>query len=217
MPTSRTALLGIFALFTIVSESSATVTRRLPVTFAGPVFCENPIQAFNSSVRDQIVARIKTAYEYFLHSQDPAAQGTYEQRMERFNSAAAAELRTFRDLRRSQYQATRCRYEATNHTTSRGARDAKTLTVDEGHYLLRETLERTTNGDWKGGPDYGGPADAPTSITWVTGGYRPADTFVRIWAKYSESFIRTKVQEELADIRKVLADANIPTPDVTPE
>lgn len=215
MQTHRAALVGLVAVFTLGSEASATVAGRLPGAFVDQTSCENQVPLFDSSARDQIAARIKTAYQYHMTSTDPAAQGTYEQRLERFNTAATADLRAFRDLRRSQYQATVCRYDGSRRTSGRGARSATTLTVAEGQYLLRETLERTTNGDWKGGPNYGGPADAPTSITWVTGGYRPARTFVRIQAKYSESFIRTRVQQELADVRRVLADANIPTPDVT--
>jgi hypothetical protein len=178
--------------------------------------CENPVPDFDALAQRQIVAKIKTAKDYFLTSQDPAAQGSYAQRTARFDSAATVELKSFRDRRRAQYAATVCQYTGSGRTSGRGARLPTTLTVNTGQYLLVETLERTTNGDWKGGPSYSGPAGAPTSLTWVTGGYQPAHTFVRIKAKYADAFIVQRVQQELASVRKELADAGVATQDPTP-
>lgn len=207
------ALPVVAALLTLSAGSGAMAVGRAPATLDDPVSCENPVPAFDAAAQRQMVAKLKTANTYFMTSPDLGVTGSYEDRKARFDSTAVAELRSFRDQRLSQYRATVCQYAGSRSTSGRNARSRTTLTAATGHYLLPATLERTTNGDWKGGPTWGGPAGEPTSITWVTGGYRPASTFVRIKGRYSESFLVARVRQELDGVRKELADAGVATPD----
>jgi hypothetical protein len=85
------------------------------------------------------------------------------------------------------------------------------MTCQPGFYLMKETLVHTTNGDWKGGPDWSPNNDNPTSITWETGGHHKNATFAEIKARYAESYIQNKVVEELNIARKELNDLGIPT------
>lgn len=173
--------------------------------------CTNPTAAFTNASRDQVVARLTTAKRYFLESPDPAAGVTYAERIANFDSVAVAELRAYREQRTAAYQATVCEYTGSRSTSGRGARSPATINALSGQYFVTSTLEHTQNGDWKGGPSWGGPQAYPTSLSWVTGGYQPASTFVRVKGRYSPEHITRSVASELAVIRQALADADVPT------
>jgi len=84
------------------------------------------------------------------------------------------------------------------------------MTCESGFYFLKESLERTLNGDWKGGPVWK-PESAPTSISWKTGGHRHSETFAKVQAKHLESHVRSIVLNELDQIRRELHQLGIPT------
>ncbi|HEX8395580.1 MAG TPA: hypothetical protein VF665_24725 [Longimicrobium sp.] len=195
----------VFAVLALFAASSSLHSQ--------PPTCENAVPAFTNASRDQAVARITTAKKYFMESPDPAAGGSYTERMAKFDSVAVAELRRYRDQRTAAYQATVCEYSATRSTSGRGARSVTTINTLPGQYFVTSTLERTQNGDWKGGPSWEGNPDYPTAMSWVTGGYQPATTSVRIKGRYSPDHIGRSVASELASIRQALADANVPTLD----
>ena len=83
--------------------------------------------------------------------------------------------------------------------------------VQPGFYLMTNTVEHTTNGDWKGGPYWKPNSTTPTSITWRTGGHRKNKTFVKIDAIYLEEYIKNTIIKELNSARKELNDLGIPT------
>ena len=170
-----------------------------------PVSCENPLPEFNDAVKGKITSQIKTAYQYFMYSTDIAAGNTYEQRMSNFNDAALMTLNEFVRLRKREYRATICSYHKEDWNKP-GNSSRRTLTCQPGFYLLQETLVRTTNGDWKGGPWW-----KENSITWKTGGHRASKTKVDIKAKYAERSIQNGITAELNFVRKELNDLGIPT------
>lgn len=182
------------------------------VCLAEQPICTNPIEVFTDSSRDQVVATIRSAHRYFMESADPSAGKTYNERTSNFDAVAAARLREYKSARTAQYSRVECKYEGSDNTTGRGARSNATIKTIPGQYFIIGTLERTTNGDWKGGPQWAGDSkEFPISLTWTTGGYRPANTFVKVTGKYIPSYITQSVEAELSAIRKVLADSGIAT------
>lgn len=170
-----------------------------------PVSCTNAVTAFNEVRKGQITSQIRNAHQYYMYSSDPAAGNTYPERMANLNNVIKQIFQEFMKVRRSEYRATICKYHGIDWNRA-GNSSWRTLTCQPGFYLLQETLERTTNGDWKGGPIW-----TENSIRWKTGGHRSSRTFVNIDAKYKEDYIAKVVVDELNIARKELNDLGIPT------
>lgn len=204
MPSPATALLLLVA-----ATIGTATTHALPAEDV-PTSCANPVPLLDSLGRSQMAARVRTAHQYYMNSTDASAGRTLEERTANFDRAAADLFRTLRRERTARYEATVCDYKGVDW--NQGGRSSwKTLSVEPGFYLVTSTLERTTNGDWKGGPEWGGDPSFPTSIRWKTGGHRRSETFVNIKARYLTAHITEQVRAELTSVREELARLGIPT------
>ena len=170
-----------------------------------PSTCIDPVIPFNDARKGQITSQIRNAHSYYMTSPDSAAGKTYPQRLANLNNVIKRTFQEFMTVRRSEYRATICNYHGVDWNRA-GNSSWRTLTCQPGFYLLQETLERTMNGDWKGGPIW-----TENSIRWKTGGHRSNRTFVNIQAKYKEDYIAKAVVDELNIARKELNDLGIPT------
>ncbi len=172
--------------------------------------CENPTSKFDDIMKGKITSQVRTAHQYYMYSKDPQAGETYAERTQNLQKEIARTFQAFMKIRRDEYKKTVCSYYKTDWNQA-GRSSNRTLTVQPGFYLLTNTLKRTTNGDWKGGPHWAPNESYPTSITWKTGGYRKNETFVDIKAMYNEDYIKSIIVEELNSARKELNSIGIPT------
>jgi len=175
-----------------------------------PRKCQNQVTPFDEIIKGKIKSQVKTAHTYYMTSTDPAAGSNYEERTNNLNREIMRTFQAFMSARRMEYRQVECNYFKEDWNKP-GNHSKRTLTVLPGFYLLKETLKRTQNGDWKGGPAWKPNTDKPRSITWKTGGHRRSKTFVDIMAKYHESHIRTLITAELNQVRRELNDQGIPT------
>jgi hypothetical protein len=193
-------LLGLTALLV------ATMLRAQDL----PVKCENAITPFDDVMKVKLTSQVRTAHYYYVNSTDPSAGGNYDQRMANLQKEINRTFQAFMSARRAEYRKAICYYHKIDWNQP-GNRSSRTLTVQPGFYLITTSLKRTTNGDWKAGPEWKPNNEFPTSITWETGGHRRSETFVDITAKYSEEFIKNIIIKELNLARKELNDLGIPT------
>lgn len=175
-----------------------------------PTGCSNQTSKFDDIMKGKITSQVRTAHQYFMYSPDPNAGNTYEQRTENLQKEIARTFQAFMKVRKEEYQKTTCSYFKRDWNKA-GNSSNRTLTVQPGFYLMTNTVEHTTNGDWKGGPYWKPNSTTPTSITWRTGGHRKNKTFVKIDAIYLEEYIKNTIIKELNSARKELNDLGIPT------
>lgn len=171
--------------------------------------CDNPVSSFNESMKGKITSQARTAHQYYLTSSDERAGDSYEERMANFQIENAKTFQAFMNERRIEYRKTLCKYTG---TTKANAGDTKnnTLIVQTGFHFIPSTIKRTTSGEWKGGPYYLPNETEPTSLSWKTGGVRSSRTYVEIYAKYKEEFIKSTILTELELAKKELNDLGIP-------
>lgn len=174
-----------------------------------PTSCENPVSSFNDVVKAKITSQVRTAYQYYMTSTDPGVGNTYGERTANLQKEIAKTIKAFMDTRRVEYRKTICSYYKTTRANA-GNSKMNTITVQPGFNLITATIDRTMNGDWKGGPSYSPNETTPTSITWKTGGHSTSNTYVNIKAKYNEDYIKTIIQQELAIAKNELNDLGIP-------
>jgi hypothetical protein len=175
-----------------------------------PRSCKNPVTPFDEVMKGKITSQVRTAHQYYMHSTDPNAGNTYEQRTANLQAAVVKTFSAFMAARRAEYRKTMCNYYKVDWNQA-GNSSWRTLTVQPGFYLITDSLKRTTNGDWKDGPNWQPNKNFPTSITWQTGGHRKNNTFVDIQARYQEEYIKEVIVKELNLARKELNDLGIPT------
>lgn len=192
--------LSLIALFFITTTT--LIAQDLPSS------CENPVPVFSDAIKGKITSQVKTAYNYFMNSLDPSVGNTYTQRTANFNAEVANTFQAFMTARRNEYRNSICTYYKTTKANP-GNNKGNDITVQNGFYLMIETLERTTNGDWKGGPSYNSSV-YPSSMSWVTGGHKTSNTFAKIKAKYKEDFIQNMILNEMDLVRKELNNSGIP-------
>ncbi|MBT2620819.1 MULTISPECIES: hypothetical protein [Chryseobacterium] len=195
----------LFKTFFILLVSINLIQAQDP-----PRSCEHSVSLFDAIIKGKITSQVRTAHQYYMNSSDPNAGSTYEERTANLQKEIAKTFQAFMKVRREEYRKTICHYYKTDWNKP-GNSSYRTLTVQPGFYLLVNTLKRTTNGDWKGGPIWQPDSTAPTSIRWKTGGHRRSETFVDIQAMYGESYIKTTIVNELNLVRKELNDLGIPT------
>jgi hypothetical protein len=170
-----------------------------------PRSCRNVVSPFNEIMKGKITSQVRNAHTYFMTSTDPAAGGSYPERTANLALYVSRTFQEFMHIRRNEYRAMICNYYKTDWNKP-GGFSRRTLTCQPGFYLLQETLKRTTNGDWKGGPYW-----TLNTISWDTGGHGRSETFVDIDAKYHESAIQQIVYSELNVARQELNSIGIPT------
>ncbi|MDH6251044.1 hypothetical protein M2347_000771 [Chryseobacterium sp. H1D6B] len=175
-----------------------------------PTKCDNPVSRFDDIMKGKITSQVRTAHQYFMNSPDPNAGNTYGQRTANLQTEIARTFQAFMSIRKEEYKKTVCSYYDVDWN-QQGRSSNRTLTVQPGFYLLTNTLKRTMNGDWKGGPVWTPNETSPTSITWRTGGHRRSDTFVDIQAMYADEYTKNTIINELNIARKELNDLGIPT------
>ncbi|WP_126971539.1 hypothetical protein [Gynurincola endophyticus] len=175
-----------------------------------PVSCENAVTPFNDLMKGRIISQVRTAHQYFMNSPDAGAGKDYTERTNNLQKEITRTFEAFILARKSEYKKTICRYYKTDWNKA-GESSNRTLTVQPGFYLLTDSLKRTKNGDWKGGPNWKPNKNFPTSITWSTGGHRRNETFVDIKAVYKDDFIEKMILSELNAVRKELHELGIPT------
>lgn len=175
-----------------------------------PTGCENKTSPFDDIMKGKVTSQVRTAHQYYMYSKDPKAGETYAERTENLQKEIARTFQAFMKIRKEEYKKTICSYYKTDWNQP-GRSSNRTLTVQPGFYILPHTLKRTTNGDWKGGPNWAPNEVSPTSITWRTGGHRRSDTFVDIKAMYNEDHIKKTIIDELNSAQKELNDIGIPT------
>lgn len=173
-----------------------------------------PVPPANEYIAE-LVSKSKLAKDYYMHSPDEAAGRSFEERTKNLSKYISALLREFIGKRKEQYGAAAMIFRGSDWAT--GKHTEKTEVIPLNTYTFT-SIDRTTNGDWKGGPKIAGvdrtdwrSGDIPGgSVTWTTGGHHHSETYWVITAKYAESFIETAVQTELAEVKKQLNDLNIP-------
>lgn len=175
-----------------------------------PVKVENAITAFDDNMKGKITSQVRTAHQYYMNSSDPNAGNTYEQRTTNLQTEIVKTFQAFMKARQIEYRKTK-HYYYKEDWNKPGNSSKRTITVQSGFYLLTGSINRTMNGDWKGGPVWKPNETQPISITWKTGGHGKSKTFVDIHAMYKEAFIKTSIINELNQARKELNDLGIPT------
>lgn len=168
-----------------------------------PVNCTGSLPPFTDVRRGQIASEIIIAKDYYM---DPRNQeGTLDERREKLNAVIKKVFSNFIEQRTKEYKSVRCHYRGIDWNKP-GNSSWKTITCQPGFYFIKETLVRTTNGDWKEGPVWG---QNYSSLSWKTGGHRRSETFAEVDAEYFQ--IDQKVIDELNSARKILHDRGIPT------
>lgn len=174
-----------------------------------PISCVNPVSFFNEGVKAKITSQVRTAYQYYMTSIDSGVGNTYAERTTNLQKEIVKTFKAFMDERRAEYRKTICSYYKTTQANA-GNSKMNTITVQPGFNLVTTTIDRTTNGDWKGGPSYSPNETTAISITWKTGGHSTSNTYVNIKAKYNEDYIKTVIQQELSIAKNELNDLGIP-------
>ena len=201
MMTSKKIVLSLLLLFSISTAKSQTITNQVPSL---------------SEFSGEIVSKVKLAKEYFMTSSDPDAGRTFDERTANLSKKIKALFQEFREKRTTQYQNVQIVFTGSDWAT--GKHTSKTVSIPKNVYTFTKIV-RTTNGDWKGGPDINGvdraswfEGDIPGgSVTWTTGGHGKAKTSWTINAKYSADYISSTIGNEEKNIKQTLHSLNLPT------
>lgn len=199
--TSKNFILSLLLLFSISIAKSQTITNQVP-----------PLSEFSG----EIVSKVKLAKEYYMTSNDADAGRTFDERTANLSKKIKALFQEFREKRTVQYQNVQIVFTGSDWAT--GKHTSKTVDIPKNTYTFTKIV-RTTNGDWKGGPNINGvdrskwfEGDIPGgSVTWVTGGHGRAETQWTINAKYSEGYISSTISNEEKNIKQTLHSLNLPT------
>lgn len=163
----------------------------------------------------EMTSKIRLAKDYYMNSQDEDAGKTFEQRTAKLSERIKFLFKDFKDKRAEQYRNVGITLSGSDWATAHHA--TKTETIPSNIYIFTK-IERTRNGDWKGGPIINGAdrynwseGDIPGgSVTWVTGGHGKAQTYWRITAKYTTDHISNKINDEQKTIKQSLYAVNLP-------
>lgn len=168
-----------------------------------PVSCSGSVITWNDVQKGRLTSEIEIAFNYYM---DPRTnEGTFEERREKLNVVVRNVFKKFISERTKEYNSVRCHYRGIDW--NQGGRSSwKTLICQPGFKFDRNSLKRTMNGDWKGGPNY---SNNDTQMSWRTGGHRRSETFAELDAVYAG--IEKRVIDELNSARKVLHEKGIPT------
>ena len=161
------------------------------------------LPVFDSVRRGAITSQIVIAKEYYL---DPRNQeGTLQQRIEKLNVVIRDVFTEFIKERTSEYSAVRIRQRGVDWNKP-GNSSWRTMIAIDGYHFIKETIIHTTNGDWKGGPEWGPNA---RWVKWKTGGHSSSNTFCEVQGRLFQ--FEEKIIEELNQARSILHNLGIPT------
>lgn len=185
-----------------------------PLSAAQMVVTANPVPGAEQFI-DELISRGKLAKDYFMTSTDEAAGKTFDERMGNLAKRIRVSLQEFAAKRTQHYKETRIQFSGSDWATRKHTPKLEEIAADT--YIFT-AIERTRNGDWKGGPTIAGVdragwtgGDIPGgSVWWVTGGHGHAETYWKIDARYADSYIARVVNEEVGRARKRLNVLNIP-------
>jgi hypothetical protein len=184
-------------------------TIKTTLNFENPESCEKLVTPFDND-KGEIIAESKVAKDYYMLSNAPDAGNNYEERRANLRAKIKTLLQNYDSMRENKYRATICTfYKEKSATSSSGrVRKVETISISEIYEFIPSTIEHTTNGDMKKGPDI---SDNMRVVTWITGTESGrAWTFVRIKAKYTNSYISKTIADEIMQIKLELNSLGIP-------
>jgi|GEM_PF-5261179 len=198
-------LLVILAMFPAMVFAQATPTTKVT----------NQVRPLNE-LSGEMISQVKLAKEYFMTSLDPAAGKDFEERTTNLSKRIANIFQKFKSNRTTEHEQVRFVFSSSDWAT--GKHTPKTVAIPANTYIFYQ-IERTTNGDWKGGPTINGidrtgwtTGDIPGgNVWWVTGGHRRAETFWNINARYDQAYISLVIDKEIVAIKAQLHALNLPT------
>ncbi len=171
-----TMVIASAAIHATKLTSSSNRPVVLDVVVSAPRSCNTELVPFQGNRMEKVISQVVTAFDYYMKSTDPAAGRTYEERTANFQAEAKRTYAKFGRVRIKDYEVVVCEYYGEDWNKPGDASNAH-IQAAPGFYLLQETLEHTTNGDWKGGPTHNGDF---TTMTWRTGGHGSSKTFAKI-------------------------------------
>lgn len=166
--------------------------------------------SFNDVMKGQITSQVRDAHQYFMYSNGPDVGRDYDERKANLQKKISSTFKAFLTARYKEYEKTLCLYYATTQSNA-GNTKSNTITAENGLNLIPDSIDRTTSGEWKGGPYYAPDEINPVSVSWTTGGNRTASTYVYIKGKYNIEFIKGIIVTELNIARRELHELGIPT------
>jgi len=198
-------LLVALALFPTMLFGQAAPTTKVT----------NQVHPLNE-LSGEMVSQVKLAKEYFMTSSDPAAGKDFEERTANLSKRIVQIFQNFRNNRKGEYEKVGFVFSSSDWAT--GKHTPKTVAIPADTYIFYQ-IERTTNGDWKGGPTINGidrkdwkTGDIPGgNVWWVTGGHGSAQTFWNINARYDQAYISSTIDSEIVAIKGQLHALNLPT------
>lgn len=160
--------------------------------------------------RRELLADLTLAKKYYLESTDPSVVGTFEERSSKLNERVTQKLEFFTNQRSNEYKNIVCSFRA-EKTCTNGTHKLKTcdesLVVPAEFSIIEDSIEKTKDGDLKSYNRSG------NTFSFSAGRSSPgkANAFVSARARYSDTYVKGKVESELADIKKALNNAGVPT------
>ncbi|TDD74863.1 hypothetical protein [Flavobacterium caseinilyticum] len=178
--------------------------ENLKINFSDtPQYCNGNLTPWSEVKKGEIASEIIMAEKYYMDPRNN--EGTYEERRAKLKEIIKSVFTKFISERTKEYESVVCHYRGIDWNQA-GNSSWKALTCREDLRFDRNTLVHTTNGDWKGGPNY---SDNDRVISWKTGGHRRSETFAEIDARFYE--IEKLVINELNTARQVLQERGIST------
>jgi hypothetical protein len=178
--------------------------ENLQTNFADtPQYCKGNLTPWTEVKKGEIASEIIMAEKYYMDPRNN--EGTYEERREKLRAIIKKVFTKFINDRTKEYESVVCHYRGIDWNQA-GRSSWKSITCREDLRFDRNTLVRTTNGDWKGGPNY---SNGDRTMSWKTGGHRRSETFAELDARYYD--IDKLVINELNTARQLLQERGIAT------
>jgi hypothetical protein len=163
-----------------------------------------------------MVSEIKMAKEYYMNSSAPDAGQTYDERKKNLSVRIKKIFEEFSTKRTNQYKEVRIVFEDFDWKTN--GTITTTANIPANTYTFYK-MKRTMNGDWKGGPTINGAdrtgwfeGDIPGgAVSWRTGGHHHSETHWTIWARYSDNYVASLVDQDVRSVKSTLQSMNLPT------
>jgi hypothetical protein len=188
---------------------SLTICFFYCVSGAQPAQCFTQLTPF-SNHKGKMVSQVKMAKEYFMNSTDPAAGNTYEERTANLKNEAKSIFAYYVTQRTNELKTILCKFRE-EKTCTNGTHSLKvvygSLTIPDNYIMMPETIEKTQSGDLKAFSING------NRIDFGAGRSSPgrAVAFVSVLARYTDGYISTFIENELAQVRVELNSLNLPT------
>jgi hypothetical protein len=203
--TIKNLLLLCFLLPAFFAKAQSHLTTQVSNT-APPV----------SQLSGDMVSEIKMAKEYYMTSNAPDAGQTYDERKKNLSTRTRKIFEDFSTKRTNQYKEVRIVF--TDYDWKTNGTITTTANIPANVYTFYQ-MQRTTNGDWKGGPSINGAdrsgwfsGDIPGgAVSWRTGGHHHSETHWTIRARYADNYISSLVDQDVRSVKSTLQSMNLPT------